>query len=217
MIGSGSDLAHLHTPSHRETASGPSDGGGRRVADVQPTTVSRVWFQWHGPDNVPTPIAELEQLDVHRRELEAQIREWQVGYYINWAQGLPQGPLPPALALAQTRPGLAPRSFTHPQPTAIHLLTPERAPAPPYSAWKSERAMGPSADPALTAPATTLGRAWRHYWMCQDKGRWTVVNQPLACHTWNSLFQRNAPLWIRREGSWLVILPGWSTPCGITH
>ncbi len=54
--------------------------------------------QWRGPDYVPTPVAELERLEVRKRELELEIRDREAGYSINWTNGQQSlGPSPPAI------------------------------------------------------------------------------------------------------------------------
>ena len=45
--------------------------------------------QWQGPNYVPTLVAELERLEAHRAELQAEIRERNAGYMINWTEGPP--------------------------------------------------------------------------------------------------------------------------------
>ena len=38
---------------------------------------------------MPTPVAELERLEIRHLELQAEIRERNAGYSINWSEGPP--------------------------------------------------------------------------------------------------------------------------------
>lgn len=79
--------------------------------------------QWRGPDYVPSPVAELERLEVRRAELQAELRDRRAGYSINWSHGPPsqgtgsQGPSPPTVVAEQPAPTAA--GTRRPRPSAF--------------------------------------------------------------------------------------------------
>ena len=124
--------------------------------------------QWRGPDYVPTPIAELERLEVRRLQLQEEIRSRRAGYSINWAQCPSPPPLMEEGAAAIRCEQLQrprPSAFSPPRQGRTHTAEENRREAPPAYAGPSPpaytaRALTPRGQPTATRIATpTTARA----------------------------------------------------------